>query len=290
MGFVGEALDDIGARVRALIPSRRQVVVALLGTKERRIISFVGAIALGQLLASAGTIPYPTSPDDALLTVETYQMTEVQRGWAFWGSLGLIPSYIAVAFVLNRIQSQNEYEVTELGTDEERTFKMSPQTFAGFEWLGGERPARRETLNGEKYYVTDLDEENLTAKVTWGGTDVDGVDCLMDEQMLEKCFYETNVRAEMVDVLRFELSDIVSDCVSHLRDRNLRKVEKAEHPGGEIIQQTVDRKLAEYGFDEVLGENPLTHDAEASEELQVDVEQVREEVRREVKNEVTNGE
>lgn len=290
MGVVGEALDDIGARVRALIPTKRQVVVALLGTKERRIMSFVAAIALGQVLSSTGTIPYPTSPEDALVAVETYDMTEVQRGWAFWGSLGLIPSYIAVAFVLSRVQTENEYEVTELGTEEERTFKMSPQTFAAFEWLGGEHPARRETLNGEKFYVTDLDKENLTAKVTWGGTDVDCVDCLMDEQMLKKCFYETNVQAEMVDVLRFELSNIISDCVSHIRDRNLKKMEKAEHPGGEIIQQTVDRKLAEYGFDEVLGENPLTHDAEASEELQIDVEKVREEVRREVEKEVTNGE
>jgi len=285
MGFVGDALDDIGARVRALIPTKRDIVVAVLGTKERRIASFAAAIILGQVLSSVGLIPYPTTEP----SVELYQMTEGQKGWAFWTSVGMVPAYAVVRYILNKVMADNMYTVTELGTDEERTFEMSPQTFAGFEWLGGEKPARRQTLDGEKFYVTDLDTENLTAKVTWGGTDVDGVDCLADEQMLKKCFYETNVRAEMVDVLRFELSDIVSECVTHIRQKNLQKLEEGEHPGGEIIQQTVDRKLEQYGFDEVLDETVI-NGAGPDEELTVDVEKVREEVRREVEEEVTNGE
>ena len=154
------------------LPSRRDVLLGLVGTRKRRVISVGVLYAVLLWVYRTGQIPYPPLTrisEEGLLTM--YDMTEGERGMLLFGLAVAPPVYLIENWALEMVYSPETKTLRILDPEgqTEQEWQIGADKWANMRVRGGSKLGSRRTLSGKVYYALAYYPEENVAVCTYEG-------------------------------------------------------------------------------------------------------------------------
>lgn len=219
------------------LPSRRDVLLQLVGTKKRRVISVGVLYAVLLWVYQTGNIPYPPITrisEEGLLTM--YDMSESERGMLLFGLAVAPPVYLIEERALDMVYSPDTKTLRVLDPEgqTEQEWQIGADKWANMRVRGGSKLGYRRTLKGRVYYALSYDPETNVAVCTYEG------------------YLDAGQLRSVLDMVLKHLDEVAQEA---------REKQRLENNQRELVRESVKREMRAVG-DKIDGLDPALMDGD----------------------------